>query len=411
MASGRRILLIIGGGISAYKSLELIRLLRQRGDEVEVILTKAAEEFVTPLSVASLTGKEAHRGLFDLTREAKMGHISLSRVSDLVVIAPATADLIAKLAHGFANDLASTALLATNKSILIAPAMNVRMWEHPAIQRNIQRVKQDGCIIVGPDEGEMACGEYGLGRMVAAEDILVAMDAALGSAGERRAAPLSQPAKDKHILAGRRMIVTAGPTHEPIDPVRFLANRSSGKQGHAIAAAASEAGAEVIFICGPVQILPPVGVVYIKVETAREMLQAVEENLPAEVLISCAAVSDWRAANTSQKKIKKKSGSRGPTLALVENPDILSIIAKHKKRPRLVIGFAAETGDLVPEAQKKRKTKGCDWILANDVSGSKIFGADESELYFISDEGVEEWPRALKSMQAQRLIAKIVKAL
>ncbi len=413
-----RILLIIGGGIAAYKSLELIRALRQRGDEVNVILTKAGEAFVTPLSVAALSGGQVRTDLFDAAAERKMGHIELSRAADLLVVAPATADLLAKLAQGQASDLASTALLATDKRVLLAPAMNVRMWDHPATRRNIAQLEADGHLFIGPNEGEMACGETGLGRMAEVGEIVEAIDAALSkkpvkkSLAPRTAAAIANENKKRRsALAGKHIIVTSGPTHEPIDPVRFIANRSSGKQGFAIAQAALNAGADVTLISGPTYLAPPEGVNLVNVGTAREMNQAVEAALPADVFIGCAAVADWRAANTASVKIKKIAGARGPTLALVENPDILASLAKHKKRPRLVIGFAAETGNLVEEAQEKLSRKGCDWILANDVSDGQVFGADDNELYFVTSRNVEHWARASKAEIAEKLIYHIEKTI
>lgn len=360
--SKRRVLLIIGGGIAAYKSLELIRDLRRRGITVATILTRAGAEFVTPLSIASLSGETVHTDLFSLTDEVAMGHIELSRDADLLVVAPATADLMAKMAAGLANDLASTALLATDKPVLIAPAMNVRMWEHPATQRNLAVLKADGIEIVGPDAGEMACGEYGPGRLAEPAEIAEAIVTRL------EARP--------RVLAGLRVLVTSGPTLEPIDPVRYIANRSSGKQGHAIAAAAARAGAHVTLVSGPVTLPDPRGVETVHVETAREMLEAVERALPADIGIFAAAVADWRARDSAAAKIKK--GADGPpAITLTENPDILARVARRAHgRPRLVIGFAAETENVVAHARAKRERKGCDWIVANDVSeASGVMGA------------------------------------
>ncbi|MES2906846.1 MAG: bifunctional phosphopantothenoylcysteine decarboxylase/phosphopantothenate--cysteine ligase CoaBC [Pseudomonadota bacterium] len=396
MTETRRILLIIGGGIAAYKSLELIRALRQRGFNVSTILTKAGEEFVTKLSVSSLSGEEVFGELFDLTREAKMGHIELSRNADLVVVAPATADLMAKRAHGLANDLASTALLATDKRVLLAPAMNVRMWEHAATQRNIAQLKKDGCLFVGPNEGDMACGEFGLGRMAEPLEIVAAIESALQK---------NQPLQNRHV------IITAGPTFEPIDPVRFLGNRSSGKQGYALAQAAVKAGARVTLISGPVHLDAPHGTTIINVETAQAMQRAVEASLPADVFIASAAVSDWRANAVANEKIKKRAGEENYNLQLVENPDILASVAKNKNRPALVIGFAAETENVLANAQAKRTRKGCDWIVANDVSNGKVFGENDSALQLVTKDGVENWPLAPKSIQAEKLIAHIAKAL
>jgi len=394
----RHILLIVGGGIAAYKSLELIRALKKRGDTVDVILTRAGEEFVTKLSAGALAGTEVRTGLFDAAAEQNMGHIELTRAADLLVVAPATADLLAKLSNGLANDLASTALLATSTRVLLAPAMNVRMWEHPATQRNIEQLKRDGHLLIGPGSGEMACGEFGMGRMAEVDEIVAAIDEAL--------AP-----QDKSALFGKHIVVTSGPTFEPLDPVRYIANRSSGKQGHAIAMAALNVGARVTLISGPTHLPQPAGVDFIGVETALEMAQAAEAALPADVFIGCAAVSDWRAANVAGAKIKKIAGSYGSRLELVENPDILAMVAEHRQRPRLVIGFAAETENLGGQAHAKLKRKGCDWILANDVSNGQVFGADDNEVHFITDESSEIWPRTSKTALAETLIARISRTL
>lgn len=395
--AGKRILLIIGGGIAAYKALELIRDLRKRGASVRAILTKAGAEFVTPLSVASLTGDKCYTDLFSLTDEAEMGHIELSRDADLLVVAPATADLLAKMAHGLANDLASTALLATDKRALVAPAMNVRMWTHAATQRNIASLKGDGIAFVGPDEGEMACGEFGPGRM--AEPSAIADAAALMLRAE---GPLS----------GRRILVTSGPTHEPIDPVRYIANRSSGKQGHAIAAAAARLGAEVTLVSGPVSIPNPPGVKTIRVETARDMMQAVQNALPADCAIFCAAVADWRVANEGGQKFKKEAGGL-PALSLTENPDILATLSHMSdNRPELVIGFAAETEKVIAHAQAKLARKGCDWIVANDVSHEGgVMGGDMNTVHLVTKGGVEDWPKMGKDAVAEKLVARIATTL
>ena len=397
MLQGRRILLIIGGGIAAYKALLLIRLLRAEGAEVVPVLTKAGGEFVTPLSVGALAGGKVYRDLFDLTDEAEMGHIELSRAADLVVVAPATADLLAKMAAGLADDLASTLLLATDKRVLVAPAMNVRMWEHPATRRNVEQLQADGILFAGPGEGEMACGEFGPGRMAEPEEILGAIRAALGEG------PLS----------GRHVIVTSGPTHEPIDPVRYIANRSSGAQGAAIAAALRDLGARVSFITGPADVAPPGGVDVVAVETAREMEKAVKAALPADAAVFAAAVADWRVQNASDSKIKKDGQGALPRLELAENPDILAAIAGMKEgRPPLVVGFAAETDDVVANAAAKRARKGCDWIVANDVSPETgIMGGAENAVVLISDDGAEEWPRMSKDAVARRLAARIAEAL
>ena len=389
--SGKTILLIIGGGIAAYKSLELIRLLTGKGVGIRTIMTKAAEEFVTPLSVASLTGQKVHTALFSLTDEIEMGHIELSRAADLLVVAPATADLMAKMAHGHASDLASTTLLATDKPVLIAPAMNVRMWHHAATQRNLQQLKRDGVLLVGPNEGDMACSEYGLGRMAEPAEIVAAIEAAL--------VPKPQP------LKGKKVLITAGPTREAIDPVRYISNYSCGKQGYAIAAAAVALGAETVLVSGPVDLPIPPGVQMIPVTSAVEMLAASERELPSDIAIFTAAVADWRVAKEKDQKIKKdKNGI--PTLQFEENPDILQTIAKRtSKRPKLVVGFAAETENLVDNARDKLKKKGCDLIVANDVSpASGVMGGDTNTVHLVSAAGVETWPRMSKQEVARRLM-------
>ena len=397
MLPDKRILLIIGGGISAYKSLDLIRKLREAGAAVTPVMTRAATEFVTPLSVAALAGERVYQELFDLTDEAGMGHIQLSRVADLIVVAPATADLMAKMAGGRADDLASTLLLATDTRVLAAPAMNVRMWQHPATQRNVAQLRRDGVLFIGPNEGEMACGEFGPGRMAEPLEILAAVEAAL----------MGGP------LAGKRVVVTSGPTHEPIDPVRYIANRSSGAQGGAIAAALRDLGADVTFITGPATVPPPVGVKVVKVQTAREMLDAVMVALPADVAVFAAAVADWRVENASDQKMKKDRQGSVPALSFAENPDILAQVSQMKHgRPRLVIGFAAETNDVLAHATAKRGRKGCDWIIANDVSaGTGIMGGTENAVTLISDAGAEMWPRMEKASVAKRLAQRIVEAL
>lgn len=396
MLAGKRILLVIGGGIAAYKSLELIRLLRKAGAAVVPVLTRAGAEFVTPLSVAALAGEKVRSDLFDLGDEAEMGHIQLSRAADLVVVAPATADLMARMAGGRADDLASTLLLATDKRVLIAPAMNVRMWDHPATRRNLAVLQGDGVLTVGPDAGEMACGEYGPGRMAEPEAIVAAVAAALG------AGP----------LAGRHVLVTSGPTHEPIDPVRYIANRSSGAQGAALAAALRDLGARVTFVTGPASVPPPQGVAVVRVETAREMLAAVGAALPADAAVMAAAVADWRVANAGAQKMKKDGSGRAPALEFAENPDILASVSKGPQRPRLVVGFAAETEHVVDHATAKRARKGCDWIVANDVSPETgIMGGAENAVVLISDAGAEVWPRMAKEAVARRLAARIAEAL
>ncbi len=397
MLAGKRILLIIGGGIAAYKALETIRRLREAGASVTPVMTRAAGEFVTPLSVASLAGAKVYTELFDLTDEAEMGHIQLSRVADLVLVAPATADLMAKMAQGHADDLASTLLLATDTPVMIAPAMNVRMWEHPATRRNAEMLAVDGVRLLGPEEGGMACGEWGPGRMAEPAGIVEAVRAALA------AGP----------LAGRRVVVTSGPTHEPIDPVRYIANRSSGAQGAALARALAALGAEVVFVTGPATAPRPAGVEVVEVETAREMLAGVEAALPADAAILAAAVADWRAADAARQKIKKVPGGDAPTLAFVENPDILAAVAgRAAGRPRLVVGFAAETTNVVANATAKRARKGCDWIVANDVSpGTGIMGGAENAVTLITDAGAESWPRMSKDEVARRLAGRIAEAL
>lgn len=393
MLTGKRILLIIGGGIAAYKSLELIRQLRQQNASVRAVLTSAGTQFVTPLSVSSLTGEKVFQDLFSLTDEAEMGHIQLSRSADLLVVAPATADLIAKIAQGRADDLASTALLATDKPVLLAPAMNVRMWLHPATQRNVARALEDGAAIVGPNEGDMACGEYGPGRMAEPAEIVQAVIARLSN---------NRP------LAGRKAIVTAGPTLEPIDPIRFLSNRSSGKQGYAIASALAQLGADTVLVSGPTSLKPPATVRTIQVETAREMLKACEQHLPADIAVCTAAVADWRIDGTANQKIKKTAG-KAPSLSLVENPDILSTLSHHANlRPALVIGFAAETENVIAYAEQKRKKKACDWIVANDVSpGTGVMGGDDNTVHIISGDGTETWPKLTKHAVAERLASRI----
>jgi phosphopantothenoylcysteine decarboxylase/phosphopantothenate--cysteine ligase len=413
--AGKRILLVVGGGIAAYKALELIRRVRERGASVRVAMTKAAAEFVTPLSAASLSGDKVYDELFSLTDEAEMGHIELSRDADLVVIAPATADLLAKLGNGLANDLASTLLLATDKRVLAAPAMNLRMWLHPATQRNLAALRRDGVLFVGPNDGEMACGEYGPGRMAEPMEIVAAIAAALES---ETAIPLPpgigmRRGEANGALAGRRVVVTSGPTHEPIDPVRYIANRSSGKQGHAIARAAAAAGADVALISGPVNLRDPPGVATQHVETAREMLCAVDAALPADIFVATAAVADWRMAEAGGSKLKKRGHGHPPTLHLIENPDILAAIAhRNHARPKIVVGFAAETDDVLAHARKKLDAKGCDMIIANDVSPSTgIMGGDSNMVHIVTRGGVDSWPTLDKDEVARRLIARLARDL
>ncbi len=396
MLSGKRILLIIGGGIAAYKALELIRRIKERGAAVTPVLTRAGTEFVTPLSVAALAGARVYTDLFDLTDEAEMGHIQLSRSADLIVVAPATADLMAKMAQGRADDLASTLLLATDTRVLIAPAMNVRMWTHPATQRNLATLAGDGVLTTGPDTGDMACGEFGPGRMAEPPQIIAAIEAALADG----------PLRGKHVL------VTSGPTHEPIDPVRYIANRSSGAQGTAIARAMAALGARVSFITGPASVPPPGGVTVIPVQTAQEMLAAVTAALPADAAVFAAAVADWRVENASGHKMKKTAAGAPPELRLAENPDILATVAQGKPRPQLVVGFAAETDDVIAHAAQKRARKGCDWIIANDVRPETgIMGGTDTEVTLITATGTESWPRMTKDAVAHRLADMISQAL
>jgi phosphopantothenoylcysteine decarboxylase / phosphopantothenate---cysteine ligase len=400
-AGTKRVLLIIGGGIAAYKSLDLIRRLKERGIAVRCILTKAAEQFVTPLSASALVGERIFTDLFDLAGEFDVGHIRLARETDLIVVAPATADLMAKMAGGHADDLATAVLLATTAKIVLAPAMNPRMWSNKSTQRNLAQLIADGVALVGPNEGEMAeANERGLGRMAEPLEIAAAVEKLLS-------------AETSKSLQGQRVLVTSGPTHEPIDPVRYIANRSSGKQGHAIAAAAAAAGADVTLVSGPVNVPDPPGVKVVKVETAREMLQAVERALPADIAIFAAAVADWRVANAGEQKLKKKSGNPTPDLSLIENPDILATIAKRKaQRPKLVIGFAAETENVAANAKAKLASKGCDWILANDVSPqSGVMGGDRNTITLVRASGVEAWPPQSKDEVASRLITRIADSL
>ena len=395
--AGKSVLLIIGGGIAAYKTHELVRLLKTRGAGVRIIMTKAAEHFVTPLSLASLSGAKVHTALFSLTDEVEMGHIQLSRAADILVVAPATADLMAKMAHGLADDLASTALLATDKPVLIAPAMNVRMWRHPATNRNMETLKRDGVTLIGPNDGEMACGDFGPGRMAEPNEILSAIVAIL--------TPKAQP------LAGRRVVITAGPTREPIDPVRFISNHSSGKQGYALAQAAVELGAETVLISGPVSLPIPPGVQMMPVETAQEMLEICEGEMPADIAIFTAAVADWRVAREAHEKIKK-TAEGPPRLTLTENPDILATISRSSARPRIVVGFAAETENVTGNATRKLSKKGCDLIVANDVSKqSGVFGGDDNTVHIVSAAGTESWPQMSKAEVATRLMERLTQML
>lgn len=416
--AGRRILLIVGGGIAAYKALELVRLLRKAGAEVAPVLTEAGAAFVTPLSLGALAGQTVHRALLDLTAEAEMGHIELSRSADLVVVAPATANLMARMAAGLADDLATTLLLATDTRVLLAPAMNVRMWLHPATERTRAALAGDGILFVGPGTGDMACGEFGPGRMAEPAEILAAITAALGLP-PTPPLPLPEAAlaapPPAGPLTGRHVIVTSGPTHEPIDPVRYIANRSSGRQGTAIAAALARRGARVSFVTGPAEVPPPAGVEVIRIETAREMLAAVEAALPADAAVFAAAVADWHVVNAATSKIKKTGagGGGGPELRFAENPDILRTIATRTGgRPRLVVGFAAETDDLLAHARAKLQRKGADWIVANDVrAGTGIMGGTENAVTLLTAERAEAWPRMSKDATAERLADRIAAAL
>ena len=434
-----RILLIVSGGIAAYKSLELVRLLKKRGMAVRAVMTRAAHQFVTPLSLAALTEDHVYADLFDLKDEREMGHIQLSRQADLVVVCPASADILARMAAGMADDLATTLLLATDKPVLAVPAMNVRMWLHPATQRNLAVLRGDGVAVMYPDEGEMACGEYGPGRLpepeAIAERIEVELSKALplrGGVGvgrvdqalsdRRHPTPNPSPegeglkaqpdfAPETHRpLYGKHILISAGPTHEPIDPVRYIANRSSGKQGFAIAAAAADLGAKVTLVAGPVTLATPPGVIRVDVESAREMAAAVDAALPADVAIMVAAVADWRAAETSDSKIKKDGSGQVPPLALAENPDILASLAQSPQRPRLLIGFAAETNDVIAHAQAKLARKGCDWIIANDVSADPM-GGEMNRVHIVTATGVDSWERLPKDEVAQEMMRKIADAL
>ncbi len=392
--SGKRVLLIVSGGIAAFKVHELIRLLRAQGCGVTCVLTEAGRQFVTPLSLQALSEAKVYADLFSLTDESEMGHIQLSRSADLLAVVPATADLLARMAGGLANDLASTVLLATDKPVLVAPAMNVRMWLHAATQANIALLQSRGIHVVGPDEGAMACHEFGPGRMAEPAAILAAI------------AALLDPPKP---LAGKHAIVTSGPTHEPIDPIRYIANRSSGKQGHAIATALAALGARVTLISGPVAVADPTGVSVRRVETAQQMLEAAQAALPADIAVCAAAVADWRVANAAEGKIKKKQGVAAPALELVPNPDILATLSSAgPSRPRLVVGFAAETDDLLANAASKLQRKGCDWIIANDVSpATGIMGGEENTVHLVTAAGIEDWPRLSKQRVAEQIAARI----
>ncbi len=424
MTNPKSILLIVTGGIAAYKALELVRLLKRQGIAVRAVMTKSATEFVTPLSMGVMTEDHVYGDMFDLKEEREIGHIQLSRQADLIVICPATANILAKMAAGISDDLATTILLATDKPVLAVPAMNVRMWNHPATQRNLIQLRADGVTIMDPDEGAMACGEFGPGRLPEPPDVAARICAMLdhpfdatltnGRAPGTRAAEVmtAQPdfAEEIHRpLFGKRVLITAGPTYEAIDPVRYIANRSSGRQGFAIAQAAAEMGAEVTLVAGPVHLVTPPGVIRIDVESAREMQAEVENALPADVAILVAAVADWRPADVPGQKIKK-DGKRVPPLALTENPDILASLAKHEGRPKLLIGFAAETEKILEHATAKLTKKGCDWIVANDVSGD-VMGGDNNAFHIVTKDGVESWPEAHKDVIARKLMEKIAHAI
>jgi phosphopantothenoylcysteine decarboxylase / phosphopantothenate---cysteine ligase len=399
MLQGKRILLIVAGGIAAYKSLELVRMLKSRGAAVRAVLTDGGAQFVTPLSLSALTEDRVYSDLFSLTDESEMGHIRLSREADLIVISPATADLIAKMANGIADDLASTVLLATDKPVLMAPAMNTRMWEHAATQRNLERLTEDGILSVGPEAGDLACGEVGKGRLTPPEKIVEAVERffSLGASGAAR-------------MSGIRALVTSGPTHEPIDPVRYLTNRSSGKQGHAIAEGLAALGAETTLVSGPVALPDPAGVNVVRVETAQQMMEACVAALPVDVAVCAAAVSDWRVRSSAAQKMKKDGGGEPPQLTLVENSDILAALAqRHTERPRLVIGFAAETEKVTMHARAKLERKGCDWIVANDVSKG-VMGGDRNTVHIVSARGIDSWPTLTKTEVAARLCRMIADA-
>ena len=423
-----RILMVVGGGIAAYKSCELVRLLRKDGAEVTCVLTEGGAHFVTAMSLAALSENPVHTTLWDLKNEVEMGHIQLSRAADLVVVCPATANMLAKMAAGIADDLATTLLLATDKPVLAVPAMNVRMWEHAATRRNVATLRASGVTVMEPDEGVMACGEYGAGRLPEPEAVLAAIRAALAGRRGDLAGSIEVPSEDPDApwahdagpalggslgigsLSGRHVLITAGPTHEPIDPVRYIANRSSGRQGFAIAAAAAQAGARVTLVAGPVQLPTPPGVTRVDVETARQMAAAVEAALPADVAVMVAAVADWRAAGEADQKLKKDGSGKVPPLALVENPDILSLLCASARRPALVVGFAAETQDVIEHATAKRIRKGADWIVANDVSGD-VMGGSHNAIHIITADGVESLPEGLKAQVAEALIARIAERI
>tara|TARA_R110002153_G_scaffold17725_4_gene61751 strand:+ start:226 stop:1458 length:1233 start_codon:yes stop_codon:yes gene_type:complete len=396
---GKRVLLIVSGGIAAIKIPDLIRRLRERGASVRCVLTEGGKQFVTPLSLSALSEDKVYDDLFSLTDEHEMGHINLSREADVVLVAPASADILAKMAAGLAGDLASTVLMATDKPVLAAPSMNVRMWEHPATQANVQTLQSRGVTLIGPTEGDMACGEFGMGRMSEPADILTALEAFFDLRPKSQAGPLK----------GRHAVVTSGPTFEPIDPVRYIANRSSGKQGHAIAGALAALGCHTTLITGPTALADPLGCDVIRIESARDMLAAVEAALPADIAVCAAAVADWRVAEAAAGKIKKHAGAAPPPLQMVENPDILAAISKAgNKRPALVIGFAAETDDVIKNATEKRARKGCDWIVANDVSpATGTFAGDDNTVHLITEDATDAWPKMTKLAVAEHLAQRI----
>lgn len=404
MIEPKRVLLIVSGGIAAYKSIELARLLKKQGVAVRAVMTDSAAQFVTPLSLSVVTEDQVYRDMFDLKDEHEIGHIQLSRQADLVVICPASANIMAKAAAGIADDLATTILLATDKPVLAVPAMNVRMWQHPATQRNLAQLHADGWAVMDPDQGEMACGEYGPGRLPESAAIAEQVVTMLGKSPALESQPDFAGIVHRSLF-GKHVLVTAGPTHEAIDPVRYIANRSSGRQGFAIAAAAAELSARVTLVAGPVQLTTPPGVVRIDVETAREMQAEVERALPADVAIMVAAVSDWRMSDVPAQKIKKTEAAPAP-LTLTENPDILATLARHEHRPRLLIGFAAETEKIIEHAQAKLAKKGCDWVVANDVSG-KVMGGDSNAFHIVTKNGVESWPETTKEAIARQLMEKV----
>ena len=416
-----RILLIVSGGIAVYKALELVRLLKRQGMTVRAVMTEGAKQFVTPLSFGVVTEDHVYSAMFDLKEEREIGHIQLSRDADLIVVCPATADILAKMAGGIADDLATTILLATDTPVLAVPAMNVRMWHHAATQRNLAQLRADGIHIMDPAEGDMACGEFGKGRLPEPPDLVAEIDALLAAGATAPKGLLTDtthtinaPDLSRANLFGRHVLVTAGPTYEPIDPVRFIGNRSSGLQGFAIARAAARAGARVTLVAGPVALPDPQGVTRVNVETAREMQAAVEAALPADVAIMVAAVADWRAADCAGQKIKKDGSGAAPALSLTENPDILASLAKHAQRPGLLIGFAAETQDVIAHATAKRTRKGADWIVANDVSGSgaeAVMGGADNRVHLVTAAGVESWDKSPKDAVARRLIERIADAL